>query len=149
MALSRNRGQAVQSGRPRNECFAIGQNSIHPSEVSAKVQSIRPSTHHDPGSNVPRSAKPRALNAMPRTTMPREPGSNALRPRDLSHVSRPMAPSEPGSHVPRPAEKASAKPLPVRPQRPIEKPSGHNRSNTTTTRSSGRPLMIGFYVDVK
>ncbi|CAA7035443.1 unnamed protein product [Microthlaspi erraticum] len=106
-ALSKNRGQAVQSGRPRNERSAVGQNQIRPSNVLAKVQSIRPTAHHDPGSNDPRSATPRTIHEVPRTTMPREPGSNALRPRDLTHVPRPMAPSEPGSHIPRPAEKAS------------------------------------------
>ncbi|CAA7061988.1 unnamed protein product [Microthlaspi erraticum] len=138
-ALSRNRGQAVQSGRPRNECSAVGQIQIHPSKASAKVKFIRLSTHHDPGSNVPQSGKPRPLTTVPRTTMPREPGSNALRLRDLTRVPRPMAPSEPGSHVPRPAEKHG----------PILHSSDHSGRPrncpattapiTTTTRLSGRP----------
>ncbi|CAA7039928.1 unnamed protein product [Microthlaspi erraticum] len=66
------------------------------------------------------------LNAMPRTTMPREPGSKALWPRDLTSVPRPMAPSEPRSHVPRPAEK----------HRPIHHPSDHTgrpRNHPATT----------------
>ncbi|CAA7054793.1 unnamed protein product [Microthlaspi erraticum] len=83
-ALSRNHGQAVQSGWPRNGCSAVGQNQIRPSKASAKVQIIRPSTWHDTGSNVPRSATPRPLKTMPRTTMPRDPGSNASRPRVLA-----------------------------------------------------------------
>ncbi|CAA7037704.1 unnamed protein product [Microthlaspi erraticum] len=126
VVLSKNRGQAVHSGRPRNECFAIGQIKSIRLKSRPKFKHIRPSTHHDPGSNVPRSAKPRPLNAMPR-----EPGSNALRLRDLSHVPRPMAPSEPGSHVPCPAEKTSANPSPVRPQRPTTNPSGYDRSDCT------------------
>ncbi|CAA7061533.1 unnamed protein product [Microthlaspi erraticum] len=43
--------------------FALGQKSFRPSEVSAKVQTTRPITHHDPGNIVPRSAKPTPRHA--------------------------------------------------------------------------------------
>ncbi|CAA7044120.1 unnamed protein product [Microthlaspi erraticum] len=60
-----NQRPNAQSGWPRNECSALGQNRIRPTEVSAKVNH-RPITQHDPGNIVPRSAKP--SHATPRTT---------------------------------------------------------------------------------
>ncbi|CAA7059726.1 unnamed protein product [Microthlaspi erraticum] len=70
-----NQRPNAQSGWPRNACSALGQNRIRPTEVSAKVQTDRPITQHDPGNIVPRSAKLQAFHATPRTTMPREPGN--------------------------------------------------------------------------
>ncbi|CAA7039519.1 unnamed protein product [Microthlaspi erraticum] len=107
----------AQSGWPRNECSALGQN-VRPTEVSAKVQTVRPITHHDPGNIVPRSAKPQR-HATPRTTMPREPGTS-LAAAQPSRVPRPMVRA-----VPRPAEKPSAKFHPVRP------PADRNHPATT------------------
>ncbi|CAA7052912.1 unnamed protein product [Microthlaspi erraticum] len=102
-ALSRISAQTAQ--RLAEKRVHARPNQIRPSEVSAKVQTIRP-THHDPGSNVPRSAKPRPLHAMPRTTMPREPGSKASRPRNLlTYHGRWRRPSR--EDVPRPAEKSA------------------------------------------
>ncbi|CAA7040971.1 unnamed protein product [Microthlaspi erraticum] len=43
-ALSRKQRPTAQSGWPRNYCFALGQNHIRPSEVSAKVRS-QPADH--------------------------------------------------------------------------------------------------------
>ncbi|CAA7038316.1 unnamed protein product [Microthlaspi erraticum] len=43
-ALSRNRGQAVQSGRTRNECSAVCQDQIHPSMPRPKFFTTRPSS---------------------------------------------------------------------------------------------------------
>ncbi|CAA7042950.1 unnamed protein product [Microthlaspi erraticum] len=54
--LYRESAPNAQSGWPRNECSALGQNRIRPTEVSAKV-TVRPITQHDPGNIVPRSAK--------------------------------------------------------------------------------------------
>ncbi|CAA7056753.1 unnamed protein product [Microthlaspi erraticum] len=82
------------------------------------------------------------LNAMSRTTMPREPGSNVLRPRDLSHVPRPMVPSKPGNHVPRPAEKASTIPSPVRPHRPTVKSSIFEAQSAQFKPKAGADLAI-------
>ncbi|CAA7048525.1 unnamed protein product [Microthlaspi erraticum] len=96
-ALSRISAQP-RRGWPGETNVSLGQNRIRPSEVSAKVQTIRPTSR--PGKQCPAVGQATTTHAKPRTTMPREPGSNALRPRDLSHVPRPMAPSEPGSHVP-------------------------------------------------
>ncbi|CAA7031599.1 unnamed protein product [Microthlaspi erraticum] len=90
-----------------------------------------------PGKLRPAVGHATTAHATPRTTMPREPGNKASRPRNLSRVPRPMVPSEPGNIVPRPAEKPSTIPSPVRPHRPTMKSSGHDRSDTATTRLSG------------
>ncbi|CAA7035271.1 unnamed protein product [Microthlaspi erraticum] len=82
--------------------FRARPNRIRPTEVSAKVQTTRPITQHDPGNIVPRSAKLHA-HATPRTT---KRASRETRPRGRATRSapRPMHPSEPGKNVPRPAE---------------------------------------------
>ncbi|CAA7014619.1 unnamed protein product [Microthlaspi erraticum] len=110
--------------------FRARPNLVRPSEVSAKVQNRRPITQSRPGKHCPRSAK---HNPTPRRARPpREPGNKprgrATRPR-TTH-----APSEPGNYVPRPAEISSAKSSSVRPQRPTTNPSGHDRSDSATTR---------------
>ncbi|CAA7033501.1 unnamed protein product [Microthlaspi erraticum] len=87
--------------------FALGQSHIRPSEVSAKVQTDRPITQHDPGNIVPRSAKP-TLTPRRARPKPREPGTSLAAAQPV-RVPRPMHPSEPGKNVPRPAEKPSAK----------------------------------------
>ncbi|CAA7038419.1 unnamed protein product [Microthlaspi erraticum] len=97
--LYRESRQAAE--RPAEERMFRSAKIIRPSEVSAKVQH-RPITHHDPGNNVPRSAKPQPLT--PRTTMPREPGSNASRPRDLLAYHGRWS-VRAGKLRPRPAEK--------------------------------------------
>ncbi|CAA7054479.1 unnamed protein product [Microthlaspi erraticum] len=98
---------SIEKPAAEKRMFRVGQNRIRPSEVSAKVQPsgrVRITTREA----MSRGRPSHDHSAMPRTTMPREPGSKPSRPRNLSRVPRPMAPSEPGSHVPRPAEKASA-----------------------------------------
>ncbi|CAA7044972.1 unnamed protein product [Microthlaspi erraticum] len=122
-ALSRISAQP-RSGWPRNECSRSAK-SIRPSEVSAKVPTIGRYASR-PGKAMSRG-RPRHATHMPRTTMPREPGSNASRPRNLSRTTA-DAPSEPGKHVPRPAEKHRPTSS-VRPQRPTTNPSGHDRSD--------------------
>ncbi|CAA7020241.1 unnamed protein product [Microthlaspi erraticum] len=47
-----NQRPTAQSGWPRNECSALGQNRIRPTEVSAKVQTTRPITQR-PGKHCP------------------------------------------------------------------------------------------------
>ncbi|CAA7017987.1 unnamed protein product [Microthlaspi erraticum] len=97
--------------------FRVGQNQIRPSEVSAKVQTIRPSTHHDPGKQCPAVGQATTTHAMPRTTMPREPGSNASRPRPNSRTTadgiRPSREARPAS-----GRESIGQSSPVRPQRP-------------------------------
>ncbi|CAA7015408.1 unnamed protein product [Microthlaspi erraticum] len=117
-----NSAQTAQSGWPRNDCFTLGQTIVRP-EVSAKVQTIRPITAR-PGKHCPAVGQPRPLHAMPRTTMPREPGSKASRPRNLL-VPRPMRrPSR--EDVPRPAEKHRPNLHPPT-QRPTTNPSSQDR----------------------
>ncbi|CAA7055888.1 unnamed protein product [Microthlaspi erraticum] len=82
-ALSRKRPTA-QSGWPRNECSASAKN---PSVRSAKVQPHRPITHHDPG-NMSRGRPSHTTHAMPRTTMPREPGTSLAAAQPLAYHGR-------------------------------------------------------------
>ncbi|CAA7058015.1 unnamed protein product [Microthlaspi erraticum] len=76
-ALSRDQRPTAQSGWPRNECSALGQNRIRPTEVSAKVQTTRPITQHDPG-NIARGRPSFNVHATPRTT---KRASRETRPR--------------------------------------------------------------------
>ncbi|CAA7053149.1 unnamed protein product [Microthlaspi erraticum] len=93
-----------------------------------KFKLIRPSTHHDPGSNVPRSAKPRPLK--PCRARPcrasREASLAAARPN-----SRTTADGAVRAGKPRPASgrESIGQSFTVRPQRPTENPSGHDRSD--------------------
>ncbi|CAA7029256.1 unnamed protein product [Microthlaspi erraticum] len=67
----------------------------------------------------------------------REPGSKASRPRNCLAYHGMNAPSEPGNSRVRPRDfigQISS----VRPQRPTTHPSGHDRSDSAMTRSSGR-----------
>ncbi|CAA7046682.1 unnamed protein product [Microthlaspi erraticum] len=135
-ALSRRQRPTAQSGWPRN-MFRARPNHIRPTEVSAKVPN-RPADHaHDPGNIVPRSAKP-TLHATPRTTKAREPGNKASRPRNpFAYHGRCIRPSrERTSHV-RPRI-SSAKSQSARPRRPTANPSDPDRSDSPTTRLSGR-----------
>ncbi|CAA7040826.1 unnamed protein product [Microthlaspi erraticum] len=105
-ALSRISAQP-RSPAGRGTCSALGQSHIRPSEVSAKVETDRPITQHDPGNIVPRSAK---LKAPRRRARPcRASRGTSLAAAQPVRVPRPMHPSEPGKNVPRPAEKPSAK----------------------------------------
>ncbi|CAA7039511.1 unnamed protein product [Microthlaspi erraticum] len=91
-------------------------------EVSAKV------THHDPG-NIARGRP--STTVTPRRARPaREPGTTS-RPRN-PRVPRPMHPSEPGN-VPSGRETIGQIFI-RRPRRPTVNPSGHDRSDSATTR---------------
>ncbi|CAA7041284.1 unnamed protein product [Microthlaspi erraticum] len=90
-----NQRPNAQTGWPRNACSALGQN-VRPSEVSAKVKTVRPITHHDPGK----------ARGRPRHDRARHAHTDSLR--NLSRTTADV-PSEPGNNVPRPAEKPSAK----------------------------------------
>ncbi|CAA7057684.1 unnamed protein product [Microthlaspi erraticum] len=108
-ALSRKRpNRAVRLAEKR--CFRSAK-IIRPSEVSAKVQTIRPNASR-PGKQDPRSAKPRPLT--PCRARPCRASRQSLAAAHL-RVPRPMAPSEPGSNVPRP-ENSSANLTSVRPR---------------------------------
>ncbi|CAA7040154.1 unnamed protein product [Microthlaspi erraticum] len=112
------------SGRPRNECSVVGQNQIRPSKVSAKVQP-RPSTHHDPGSNVPRSAKPQPLKPCRARPCARSGKQRLAAARPIAYHGRWRRPSR-ESHVPH-----------VEKHRPMLHPSDHSadRESATTVRS--------------
>ncbi|CAA7052548.1 unnamed protein product [Microthlaspi erraticum] len=78
--------------------FRARPNHIRPSEVSAKVQTDRPITQHDPGNIVPRSASKRSRR---RARPCRASRGTSLAAAQPVRVPRPMHPSEPGrtSHV--------------------------------------------------
>ncbi|CAA7020473.1 unnamed protein product [Microthlaspi erraticum] len=78
--------------------FALGQSHIRPTEVSAKVQTDRPITQHDPGNIVPRSAK---HTVTPRRARPAARAGNKPRGRaTLAYHGRCIRPSrERTSHV--------------------------------------------------
>ncbi|CAA7047571.1 unnamed protein product [Microthlaspi erraticum] len=86
----------TQSGWPRNACSALGQNCVHPSEVSAKSETTRPIMHHDPGNLSPRSASPQPATPQLRTTKARELGSNASRPAERFHWPNIYPPDQAG-----------------------------------------------------
>ncbi|CAA7048681.1 unnamed protein product [Microthlaspi erraticum] len=115
-----NQRPNAQTGWPRNECSALGQNRIRPTEVSAKVQTTRPITQHDPGNIVPRSAKP---TLTPRRARPSARAGNKPRGRATTSRTTADASVRAGKNVPRPAEKPSAKFI-RRPSRPTVKSSG-------------------------
>ncbi|CAA7048677.1 unnamed protein product [Microthlaspi erraticum] len=92
--------------------------TVCPTDVSAKVQTTRPITQHDPGNIVPRSAKP-TLHATPRTTNAREPGTS-LAAAQLTSRTTADASVRAGKNVPRPAEKPSAKSF-IRPTKPADR----------------------------
>ncbi|CAA7040832.1 unnamed protein product [Microthlaspi erraticum] len=114
---------------------------FRPTEVSAKVQTARPITQHDPGNIVPRSAKfQRSRHAA--HDQAREPGKQASRPRNHfayhGRCIRPSREERPTSgretigqiHPPtsRPTVKSSGPTVPTRPKtrlsgRPSRRPS--------------------------
>ncbi|CAA7028393.1 unnamed protein product [Microthlaspi erraticum] len=109
---------------------------------SAKVTSVRLKSRpkskptgrsrNDPGNIVPRSAKP---NATPRRARPKR----ASRETSLAAAQPvPRATSEPGKNVPRPAENFIGQISSARPRRPTANPSDPDRSDSPTTRLSGR-----------
>ncbi|CAA7052871.1 unnamed protein product [Microthlaspi erraticum] len=130
-----NQRPTAQSGWPRNYCFTLGQIISVRLKSRPKFKPTGRSRNHDPG-NIARGRPSYNRHATPRTTMPREPGTKP-RGRATLRVPRPMHPSEPGKNVPRPAEKPSAKSF--RPTTPADRESsGHDRSDSATTRLSGR-----------
>ncbi|CAA7035423.1 unnamed protein product [Microthlaspi erraticum] len=119
-----NQRPTAQSGWPRNECSALGQIIVRPSEVSAKVQTVG-RTHHDPG-NIARGRPRHNLTPRRARPKPREPGKRLAAAQLVSRTT-PMHPSEPGNYVPRPAEISSAKSHP-----------SDRHPYSATTRLSGR-----------
>ncbi|CAA7020486.1 unnamed protein product [Microthlaspi erraticum] len=104
--------------------------TVRPTEVSAKVQTTRPITHHDPGNN-PRSATPQ-----PRTTKAREPGKRLAAAQLLAYHGRCIRPSR---ETPASGRETIGQ-IPIRPTTPADR---HNirpdRSDSAKTRLSGRP----------
>ncbi|CAA7049998.1 unnamed protein product [Microthlaspi erraticum] len=71
----------TQTGWPRNDCSALGQNRIRPTDVSAKASS-HPADHAvRPGIHCPAVGQVSSDHAKPRTTKARDPGNKAARPR--------------------------------------------------------------------
>ncbi|CAA7046887.1 unnamed protein product [Microthlaspi erraticum] len=118
--LSRISARTAQSGWPRNECSALGQNRVRPSLPKSRPK-------YDPGNIVPRSA---SHNVTPRRARPgARAGKQSLAAAQPVPRTTPMHPSEPGKNVPRPAEKPSAKSSSARPSRPTMKRSGHENQH--------------------
>ncbi|CAA7020271.1 unnamed protein product [Microthlaspi erraticum] len=96
---------------------------IRPTEVSAKVQTTRPITHHDPGNSSPRSATPQP----PRHNRARpKRASREVTPRGRATHSRTAHERSvrPGNYASRPAE-ISIGQIPIRrPRRPTVITSG-------------------------
>ncbi|CAA7036492.1 unnamed protein product [Microthlaspi erraticum] len=129
---------------------------IRPSEVSAKVQTTRPITHHDPG-NIARG-RPATTATPPRTTKAREPG-NASRPRNslayTADASVRAGKERPASgrefHRPnlnpldQPADRESVRPRPFRLGQ--TRLSGRSsRTTVPTPRSTRSPFEAQTYV---
>ncbi|CAA7038325.1 unnamed protein product [Microthlaspi erraticum] len=129
-----NQRPTAQSGWPRKRLFPLGQITSVRLKSRPKFQTDRPITHHDPG-NIPRSAKPQP----PRHAAHDHAARAGNKPRGratLAYHGRCIRPSR--ENVPRPAEKPSAKSHP-RPTTPADRESsGHDRSDSPTTRLSGR-----------
>ncbi|CAA7031826.1 unnamed protein product [Microthlaspi erraticum] len=110
-ALSRISAQTAQSGWPRN-VFRSAKTSVR---LKSRPKSKPSADASRPGKHVPRSAS-QTTHAMPRTTMPREPGTS-LAAAQPSRVPRPMRrPSR--ERRPASGRETSAKSHPVRPRRP-------------------------------
>ncbi|CAA7035499.1 unnamed protein product [Microthlaspi erraticum] len=108
-----NQRPTAQSGWPRNDVPRSAK-FVRPSEVSAKVQNHRPITHHDPGNYCPRSATPQP----PRHAAHDTPHDREITPRVRPRFHRPNL---------------------IRPTTPADRESsGHDRSDSATTRLSGR-----------
>ncbi|CAA7037489.1 unnamed protein product [Microthlaspi erraticum] len=99
-----------------------------------KSKTTRPITHHDPGNSSPRSATPHrhANRARPKRA------SRESKPRGRATVRVPAdAPSEPGER-PASGREFHRPNLSARPRRPTVNPSDPDRSDSATTRLSGR-----------
>ncbi|CAA7030638.1 unnamed protein product [Microthlaspi erraticum] len=100
-ALSRNSAQP-RSPAGRGTHVPRSAKTVRPSEVSAKVQTARPITHHDPGNLSPRSATPqppRHNRARPKRASREVTRGRATR----SRTGRTLRPTR--GTIPRPAER--------------------------------------------
>ncbi|CAA7046901.1 unnamed protein product [Microthlaspi erraticum] len=131
--LYRESAPNAQSGWPRNECSALGQNRSVRLKSRPKFNR-RPITQHDPGNIVPRSAK---QTFTPRRARPRRASRETSLAAAQPSRTTADASVRAGKNVPRPAEKPSAKSHP--PTTPADhETSGHDRSDSAKTRLSGR-----------
>ncbi|CAA7034118.1 unnamed protein product [Microthlaspi erraticum] len=134
-ALSRISAQ-TRSPAGRGTHVSRSAKSVRPTEVSAKVQNRSADHATRPGKHCPAVGQATSRHAA--HDQPREPGNKASRPRNpFAYHGRCIRPSrERTSHV-RPrnliGQISSA-----RPRRPTVNPSGHDRSDSATTRLSGR-----------
>ncbi|CAA7021827.1 unnamed protein product [Microthlaspi erraticum] len=135
-ALSRTApNRAVRLAEKR--MFRARPNHIRPTEVSAKVPNHRPITHAT-RETLSRGRPSFNAHATPRTTKAREPGNKprgrATRSAYHGRCIRPSRERRPTSG----REFSSAKSQSARPRRPTANPSDPDRSDSPTTRLSGR-----------
>ncbi|CAA7044592.1 unnamed protein product [Microthlaspi erraticum] len=136
-ALSREQrpNRAVRLAEER--MFRARPKLVRPTEVSAKSKTTRPITHHDPGNSSPRSATPHRPR-QPRTTKAREPGSKPRgRATRFTYRARTLRPTRGVTPRVRPRD-FIGQTLSARPRRPTVNPSDPDRSDSATTRLSGR-----------
>ncbi|CAA7019955.1 unnamed protein product, partial [Microthlaspi erraticum] len=113
--------------------FRARPNLVRPSEVSAKVQTVRPIASHDPGNYCPRSATPRHDRARPKRASRETPRGRAT----LAYHAR--TPVRAGETTPASGRRFHRPSLsPVRPQRPTTHPSTPTVPTRHKTRLSGR-----------
>ncbi|CAA7029438.1 unnamed protein product [Microthlaspi erraticum] len=114
--------------------FRARPNHIRPSEVSAKVQTDRPITQSRPGKHCPAVGQANARHAA--HDQPREPGNKPRGRATFAYHGRCIRPSRERTSRVRPRNHRPN--LIRRPRRPTVNPSGHDRSDSATTRLSGR-----------
>ncbi|CAA7021763.1 unnamed protein product [Microthlaspi erraticum] len=123
-----NQRPTAQSGWPRNECSALGQNVSVRLKSRPKSKTARPITHHDPG-NKPAVGHAKPLT--PRRARPRR-ASREVTPRGratrLAYHARTLRPSR--GTTPASGRDFIGQISSVRPHRPTVKSSGHDRSDS-------------------
>ncbi|CAA7052543.1 unnamed protein product [Microthlaspi erraticum] len=128
-----NQRRTAQTGWPRNDVPRSAKSSVRlksrPKSKPTADHASRPGKHPAVG---------HATTATPSRARPCR--ASREQPRGRATFSRTTADASvrAGKNVPRPAEKPSAKSSSVRPHRPTVKSSGHDRSDSATTRLSGR-----------
>ncbi|CAA7032648.1 unnamed protein product [Microthlaspi erraticum] len=132
-ALSREQRPTAQSGWPRNDVPRSAK-LVRPTEVSAKVQNHSADHASRPGKQA--RGRPRHTPRQPRTTKAREPGTS-LAAAQLRSRTTADAPSEPGERPASGREISSAKSIRSTTP-PTVNPSDPDRSDSATTRLSGR-----------
>ncbi|CAA7035296.1 unnamed protein product [Microthlaspi erraticum] len=132
-ALSRISAQP-RSPAGRGTCSALGQIISVRLKSRPKFKPTGRSRNHDPG-NCPRSAKQPSRHAAHDHAA--RAGNKASRPRNPSRTTA-DASVRAGKERPTSGRETIGQIFSVRPRRPTVNPSGHDRSDSATTRLSGR-----------